>query len=151
LAKEGYVTVTGGGPGFMNEVMRGAYENKGETIGICLNIEGRIHSPFLTQKEVFDNLMERQKRLLDLAHAFVALPGGIGTLYEIVEVLALKRKKEIPSDKPLILISDFYQQFIKMIEQFIAEGMIFEECSKYYELVPDVAVAMKLLKGMDEI
>lgn len=146
LAREGFVTLTGGGPGLMNEVLRGAYENKGETVGICLNIGGRENSNFLSRKETFDNLLERQKRLLSLADAFLALPGGIGTLYEIVEVLALKRKKEIPQNKPIILISNFYDPFETIIRQFISEGMIFEEFTKYYELVSDPLSAVQILK-----
>src|SRR3989344_3567971 len=92
LAEAGFTTVTGGGPGLMNEVARGAYENKGETHGVCLNVKNRIHSSFLTTREMFDLLNPRQDKLLQIADGFISLPGGIGTLYEVVAVLALKRK-----------------------------------------------------------
>src|SRR3990167_3106322 len=86
LARGGYLTVTGGGPGLMNEVSRGAVEAGGKTLGICLNVVGRNHSNFLTTREVFDHLNLRQDRLISLADAFIGLPGGVGTLYEIFAV-----------------------------------------------------------------
>jgi len=145
LAEAGFVTVTGGGPGLMNEICRGAFENKGETHGVCLNIEGRIHSKFLTTHEMFDLLNPRQERLLQIADGFISLPGGIGTLYEVVAVLALKRKGEIPEEKPLILIDNFYHEFHKLIKTMETEGFVFAGFDKLYDIVKSPEETIRLL------
>lgn len=147
LALSGFITVTGGGPGLMNEVCRGAYENKGETHGVCLEIEGRIHSQFLTTKESFDLLNPRQERLLKLADGFIALPGGIGTLYEIVAVLALKRKGEISPKKPIILLNDFYQHFRILIANMEKEGFVYQHFDELFDIVSTPKEAIEKLRN----
>lgn len=142
LAEAGFVVVTGGGPGLMNEVLRGAYESHGKTVGICINIRDRFHSEFITTKEVFDELIPRQERLLSLADGFIALPGGVGTVYEIMEVIALKRKKEISTTKPLLLVDGYYHKFQYMIESMVDEGFANQLVYSYYSLLstPEQAV-----------
>lgn len=146
LAQSGFITVTGGGPGLMNEVSRGAYENKGETHGVCLQIEGRIHSSFLTTREMFDLLNPRQERLLKLADGFISLPGGIGTLYEIAAVLALKRKGEIPKELPIILLDDFYQYFTALITNMKKEGFVYQQFDELFDIAATPQEAIDLLK-----
>lgn len=122
LAEKEFVVVSGGGPGLMNEVSRGAYEAGGYTIGICLETKGRTQSNFLKEKQVFYKLRKRQEKLMSLADGFLALPGGIGTLYEITEVLALKRKYEIPEGVPLVIVDGYYTEFQVMMENMEKEG-----------------------------
>ena len=95
LAQSGFTVVTGGGPGLMNQALKGAYENSGKTIGVRLYQEGKVQSPFVTKTFFYHDLKPRQAKLISLAGAFLALPGGVGTFYEIFEVLSLKRKGEI--------------------------------------------------------
>lgn len=148
LAKAGFTVVTGGGPGLMNEVCRGAYEAGGETIGICLNVEGREQSSFLTKKEVFDHLNPRQERLLFFGDGYLALPGGIGSLYEITAVIALKRKKDIPVQRPLIIIDEYYQELRFLMEKMEREGFINHELDTSYEFAktPQEAVGILIKK-----
>lgn len=125
LANAGFTVVTGGGPGLMNEVSRGAWENGGETIGICLALANRKHSSYLSFQEMYHQLNKRQERLLALGDGYLALPGGIGTMYEIMAVLALKRKKEIPWEKPFMIIdSKYYQEFRDLLSKMEKEGFV---------------------------
>ncbi|MBI2611560.1 TIGR00730 family Rossman fold protein [Candidatus Gottesmanbacteria bacterium] len=147
LAQNGFVTVTGGGPGLMNEVMRGAFENGGKTIGVRLQIPGRVHSTYATQHLLFDALNPRQEKLLNLGDAFLSLPGGIGTIYEIVAVLALKRKGEVPEGKPLILIDDYFIPFGQVMEKMRAEGFLNHNFGQYFQYVKNPEEAIKVLKS----
>ncbi|MBI2617267.1 LOG family protein [Candidatus Gottesmanbacteria bacterium] len=142
LAEHGFTVVSGGGPGLMNEVSRGAYEAGGHTIGICLEIAGRVNSNFLKEKELFHSLRERQLRLTSFADGFLALPGGIGTLYEITEILALKRKYEIEETKPLIILDGYYEEFYHLLEKMEREGFTPLYLNKMYTRVqtPEEAV-----------
>ena len=151
LAKSGFTTITGGGPGLMNEILRGAFENGGKTIGIRLLIEGRTHSTFVSEYILFKDLAPRQEKLLKMGDAFLALPGGIGTIYEIVAVLSHKRKGEILHTKPLILIDDYFLAFKRLMNKMVEEAFLNYDFGKYlqYSKSPQEAVASlnRLLKS----
>lgn len=146
LAKEGFVTVTGGGPGLMDQVCRGAFEAEGETIGVCLTVVSRKQSEYLSKKYIFHSLIPRLKKLVDLGDAFVVLPGGIGTFHEIFTVLALKRKLEIPRIKPLIIVDPFYKEFRDLMDKILNEGFADSDIDTLYITVETPEEAISLLK-----
>ena len=78
LALSGHRVINGGGPGLMDQTLQGAKSAGGETYGIRLEKQGRVHSECADQIEVFHGLWERQKRLISMGDAYIALPGGIG-------------------------------------------------------------------------
>jgi uncharacterized protein (TIGR00730 family) len=149
LAENKYVTVTGGGPGLMNETLKGSYENGGETISVQLQIKGTNHSKYYNKKFSFIKLKNRQAKLFELADAFIALPGGIGTFYEVFEVLALKRKKEITSKAPLILIGKYFEKFREIINTMKSEGFIYFETDNLFNIVNTPSEAIMILKKYD--
>lgn len=146
LAKNGYITITGGGPGLMNQVMKGAYENGGETIAVCLMVPGRENTAYASKKFLYHSLNPRQQKILSLGEGFIALPGGIGTLSEIADVLALKRKREISQQQPLILLDSYYREFAALAEHMEKEGFVDEAFSSLYEVVDSPESAIKILK-----
>lgn len=146
LAEEGYTVVSGGGPGLMNELMRGAFEAGGKTIAVCLQIAGRRQTEFASEKLVFHNLNERQTKLIEYGDAFLSLPGGVGTLYEIAAILALKRKGEIDIKKPFILIGQYFQNLQVFLESIIKEGFMSGNLHDFYKLADTPQIAVLLLK-----
>jgi len=151
LAEAGFTVVTGGGPGLMNEVSHGATDGGGKTVGVCLDIAGRTQSKYLSEKFMFTHLGPRQDKLLELGDGFLALPGGIGTLHEVVAVLALKRKNEIPPNKPLIIIDGYYQEFRELLEKMQQEGFITENLYSLFTMVKTPEEAIEKLKRIYEI
>lgn len=148
LAENNFITVTGGGPGLMNEVMRGAYENGGETLGVRLNVPGRKHSKFVTEFILFTDLNKRQEELLKMADGFISLPGGVGTFYEIFAVLALKRKGQLDKNKPLILVDGYYDEFYTLMDKMYKEGFAERQIKSFYTRVASYNEAVKLLKSV---
>jgi uncharacterized protein (TIGR00730 family) len=142
LARNSFVAITGAGPGLMDETLRGATEMGGETVGIGLNLNNRKQSEFASRLLVFDKLGPRQEKIIEMAGAYVALPGGIGTFYEIANILALKSVGEVPPQRPLILLGEFYREFEKMLEKVIKEGFAKESLSELYtySVSPDNAI-----------
>ena len=147
LAKFGYITVTGGGPGLMNEVMRGAYDAGGKTESVCLVVNGREFSKFSHKKIIYHSLVRRQTKLISLADGFVALPGGIGTYYEIMAVLAMKRKMEISRQSPLVLLSDYFNEFEPLIDKMIDEGFIGREISAFFKFAASPGETVNMLEA----
>ncbi len=119
LAKSGHTVMTGGYCGTMEAVSKGAVEAGGESIGVtCRQIEAyRPTGPnqWVRQIMVTDTLSERIETLTSQAEAFIALPGGIGTLAEIAMVYNKMVISALPSDT-LILIGPGWQ---KTFEQFL--------------------------------
>jgi uncharacterized protein (TIGR00730 family) len=78
----------GSATGLMGAVADGVLEHGGRAVGVIpARIAGRIGHSGLTERHVVDTMHERKQRMCDLADAFIALPGGIGTLEEVFEML----------------------------------------------------------------
>lgn len=124
LTEEGYGIITGGGPGIMEAGNKGAFDAKGVSVGLSIDL------PFeQTYNEFIDpdkNLRHRyffvrKVMFVKYAQGFVVMPGGFGTLDEFFEVLTLVQTKKI-SKVPIILFGSKYweglrQWLISMVDQ----------------------------------
>jgi hypothetical protein len=116
LAKNGYTTITGGGPGIMEAVSRGAYESGGETIGINMRVRGvERRNNYLTRTIGFTFPFVRKLIITSPSHGFVFFPGGYGTLHQLFELLTLVETKKV-EHMPLCLYGrEFWQPMLDFI------------------------------------
>ncbi len=117
LGKNGFTTITGGGPGIMEAANRGAYEVGGELVGINIQLpfEQRIN-PYVKKSVAFYYFFTRKVMLTAPANAFVFFPGGFGTLDEFFEVVDLIEQGYLP-DSPIILVgSEFWQPVLNFLK-----------------------------------
>ena len=126
LARAGFTVMTGGGPGIMEAANRGAQEAGGRSIGcnIALPVEQRPN-PYLDRWITFRHFFVRKVMLVKYSYAFVALPGGLGTLDEIFETATLIQTGKI-SRFPLVLMgADFWSPMVHFLRvRLLAEGTI---------------------------
>lgn len=134
LTQNNFTTVNGGGPGLMELVARGAHREGGEVVGIHFEHEGRQPSKHNTETISYKELQPRQQKIISLADAFVVLPGGLGTAFELLEVLA---KKHLGEKKvPIILVShEFWDDLLKMMEKQIKRGFMSEKFLENFKIV----------------
>lgn len=94
----------GGGIGLMGEVARGALDGGGEVLGVIPHrlATREVALPTVTELIRTDTLRERKHHMDEASDAFVILPGGIGTLEELVEILTLKQLGY--HDRPIVLL-----------------------------------------------
>ena len=123
LAKAGLTVMTGGGPGIMEAVNRGAKEMGGRSIGcnIELPVEQKPNA-YLDQWITFRHFFVRKVMLVKYSYAFVALPGGLGTLDEIFEIATLIQTGKI-QEFPLVLIG---REFWQPLLDFTRERLVHE-------------------------
>jgi len=127
LAKNGFDIITGGGPGTMQAVNEGAYRVTG-TKSIGLGIE----LPFETQLNQYTNMgytfkyfFVRKVMMVKYAKAFIAFPGGIGTLEELFETLTLMQTTKTQKGKVYLIGTDYYSGLIKWMKtSMLEEGYI---------------------------
>ena len=126
LARAGFTVMTGGGPGLMEAANRGAREAGGRSVGCNIELPQEQHpNPYLDRWITFRHFYVRKVMLVKYSYAFVALPGGFGTLDEIFETAVLIQTGKI-RDFPLILMGqEFWQPLMDFMEtRLVREGTI---------------------------
>jgi uncharacterized protein (TIGR00730 family) len=118
LSNAGYSVITGGGGGVMEAANRGAREGKSRSIGLNIKLpHEQVANEFADTVVTFNYFFARKVMFVKYACAFVALPGGFGTLDEVFESLTLKQTRKI-HDFPVILYgSDFWKGLIRWIRE----------------------------------
>lgn len=130
LAKEKLTLVFGGGNvGLMGILADAVLAAGGEVIGVIPEqlVGWEIAHRGVTRLEVVANMHERKARMFDLSDAFVALPGGFGTLDEIFEMLTWRQLGI--GDKPCAFldVDGFYAPLVAMMDRMVAEGFVHAE------------------------
>jgi len=116
LARAGFAIANGGYGGTMLAAAKGAAEAGGQVIGVtCSAFKSSKANEYVTREIVTDSLDERLDKLIELGHAYVALPGGTGTLLELAKVWELKNKGFLKADKPIILLGGFWGPLVELV------------------------------------
>ncbi len=126
LAESGLTVLTGGGPGLMEAANRGARRAGGRSIGCNIKLpEEQKPNPYLDRMVEFRYFFVRKLMLVKYSYAFVALPGGFGTLDEIFEALVLIQTRKVESFPLILLGVAFWQSLLDTLgEHFLPAGTI---------------------------
>jgi uncharacterized protein (TIGR00730 family) len=123
LARSGFTVMTGGGPGIMEAANRGAKDAGGYSVGCNIELpHEQKPNPYLDRWITFQHFSVRKMMLVKYSYAFIALPGGFGTLDEIFETATLIQNGKI-KDFPLVLMG---REYWKPLLEFV-HGMLLQE------------------------
>ena len=118
LAEIGITVMTGGGPGLMEAANRGARRAGGRSIGCNIQLpQEQQPNPYLDAMVEFRYFFVRKLMLLKYSYAFVALPGGFGTLDEIFETLVLIQTGKMKRFPLVLLGVDFWKPLVEVLRQ----------------------------------
>jgi uncharacterized protein (TIGR00730 family) len=146
LAQAGIEIVYGGThKGLMGVVADAALAAGGRVHGVIterLVAREHLHKG-LTSHEVVATMRLRKQRMAELSDAFVALPGGIGTLEEFAEVWTLNQLGDISKPAGFYDIAGFYGEFLKFVDHMVAEQFLPQahRAAVVQEATPDALIA----------
>jgi uncharacterized protein (TIGR00730 family) len=130
IASEGLQLIYGGGNvGLMGIVADAVLVNGGEVVGVIPEqlVQWEVAHKGLTRLEVVANMHERKARMFDLADAFIALPGGFGTLDEMFEMLTWRQLGLGKKACAFLDVDGFYSPLMGMIDRMVEERFLHAE------------------------
>lgn len=130
VAKYGHTLVYGGGnTGLMGSIADSVLEHNGKVIGIIPEFLKRreVAHKKITQLITVETMSERKAKMISLGEFFIALPGGIGTMEEISEVLSLYRLGKIAYPCVFFNIDGYYDTLKQFYQNMVDEGFLSEE------------------------
>jgi hypothetical protein len=148
-AARGLRLVYGGSSrGLMGIAARAAAAAGGEVLGVMPRhlVRPERAAENIGTLLIVESLAERKQRMADAADLFVALPGGIGTLNELIEMLTLNDLRL--QDKSVILCSTdgFWQPFVEMIERFRGYGVLRPSIERSLRTASSVEQTMRMIE-----
>ena len=127
VAENSHVLVYGGSSvGLMGTLSRAALNAGGEVHGVepGFFIEAGVAQHDLTELHIVDTMGERKAKMVELGDVFVALPGGVGTLEEISEIMSRIRLGFDPAECFLLNIDGFYNPLRALLDAMLAQGFL---------------------------
>ncbi len=147
LARRGHVLVYGGGrTGLMGVVADAALAAGGQVHGVILEafIEAGVHHEGIHELFRVADMRARKRGLDERAEAFIALPGGLGTLEELAEILSFRKLGF--HQRPLVLLDTdgYWAPLVAQLEHAIAKGFDRSAIRSYFTLTRDPEHAVLL-------
>ena len=148
IGRNGNTLVYGGSKtGLMGRLAKSALEAGGEVIGVepQFFVEKELQHDGLTQLIVTKDMSERKNKMIELGDAFIAFPGGTGTLEEITEVMSKVSLKQL--DAPCILynLNGYYNSLKELLNHMIEKGLSDQERQKGIFFADDLMQIQELL------
>jgi len=129
LGELGFSIISGGGPGVMEAANKGALKAGATSVGLNIDLpEVQICNAYTTKSITFRHFFVRKVMLVKYATAFVIMPGGLGTLDELTEVLTLMQTHKIKPFPVVLYNSEFWKGFLDWLQSSVlAREFISEE------------------------
>jgi uncharacterized protein (TIGR00730 family) len=148
LAAAGLRLIYGGGHvGLMGAVADSAMAAGGEVIGLIPSrlLEREVGHRAITELITTPDMFERKRQMIDGAGAFVVLPGGLGTLDELLDVMTLRQLGY--HDKPIIVVNlgGYWDPFIVLVDQIVAHKFALPSARTLYRVVDTVEQVLPAL------
>jgi len=142
----------GGGEGLMGRLARSMLDAGGYVTGIIPSFLIRKEHPLTAAQEMVfvDNMHERKQAMFDRADAFVALPGGIGTVEELVEQLTWAQLNR--HQKPILVadIGGFWRPLLSLLAHMRLQGFIREGFEAHYMVAEKIEDVLPMLRAAAE-
>jgi len=148
IVQRGDIFLFGGGlTGLMGTCARAVHQQNGKVIGIipeALNVKGIVYEN-CDELVVTKGMRERKAEMDEKSDAFIALPGGYGTLEEILEIITLKQLRY--HNKPIVIlnINGFYDHLLEQFSTIIHQQFAKIDCKELYFVTDNVTRGLEYI------
>lgn len=141
----------GGNVGLMGALANSVLENGGEVIGVIPKglVDREIGHKGLTELIVVNTMHERKAKMAELADAFVALPGGYGTLEELFETITSTILEENSKPCSILNVNGYYDKMLLFLDSVKDQGFITKEDRDFLIVEDDPAILLEKLKKFE--
>lgn len=146
LAKNKIKLINGaGGIGLMKAVTDAVLENGGEAIGVIPHfmVEHNWHHKQMSKLIEVDSMHSRKKKMAELSDAIIALPGGCGTLEELLEIITWKQLGLYLNPIVILNINNFFDPLLEMLNQAIEENFMRKQHGKLWSVACSAEEALE--------
>jgi uncharacterized protein (TIGR00730 family) len=153
IADRGFDLVYGAGDiGLMSVVARAALEKGGKVTGIIPEFiqAFEVGSPGEIELIVVESMHERKRAMFERSDGFIALPGGLGTLDETIEMITWKQLQQ--HKKPVVLVdtNHYWKPFLELVQAIVDGGFGHHGINELFSVVDDVESVFQALKNAPE-
>lgn len=149
LVQHGYGVITGGGPGIMEAGNRGANRAKGKSVGLNIFLPFEQQGNIYIDKDKlisFDYFFVRKVMFVKYSQGFIVMPGGFGTMDELMEALTLIQTQKTGSFPVVMVGKKFWSGLVDWFhDALVKEGMVAPEDLNLYNLVDTPEEAVKVI------
>jgi uncharacterized protein (TIGR00730 family) len=126
LSDAGFSVISGGGPGIMEAVNKGAFRGLSPSVGLNIQLpHEQSENQFQDVSHTFQHFFARKVMFVKLSCAFVMMPGGYGTMDELMEVLTLVQTGKIRKVPIILVNSKFWSGLLEWVRgQLVSDGMV---------------------------
>ena len=150
MAQKGVCLVNGAGTmGLMRACADAVLNNGGKAVGIIpkFMIDRNWHYEDMTELVVTKNMHDRKKKMADMADGCIALPGGCGTLEELLEIITWKQLGLYFNPVVILNINGYYDHFIAQLEKAIEERFMGEIHGKIWSVASTPEEALEIIRN----
>lgn len=149
IAARGHGLVYGGAVvGAMGAVADGALEVGGAVVGVIPDVikEREIEHRGLTELHIVGTMHERKALMASRSDAFLALPGGYGTMDEFIEIVTWAQLRIHAKPCVLVNVDGFYDGLLRFFDHCVGQGLIKPENRALVQVAPDAGAALDLVE-----
>ena len=139
LSDAGFSVISGGGPGIMEAANKGAYFGKSPSVGLNIQLpHEQVANDFQDISQTFRHFFARKYMFVRFANAYVVMPGGFGTLDELLEALTLVQTGKSRKIPIILVHTPFWRGMVDWFkETLVGEGMISPEDMDLIQLIDE--------------
>jgi hypothetical protein len=139
LSDAGFSVISGGGPGIMEAANKGAFYGKSPSVGLNIQLpHEQSNNPYQNISQTFQHFFARKVMFVKFASAYVVMPGGFGTLDELMEALTLVQTGKTRRIPIIMVCSDYWKGMVDWFKDtLLLEGMINPEDMDLIQLIDD--------------
>lgn len=147
IADSGHEMVCGAGhSGLMGAIINGVLNKNGVAIGIIpqFMVDNKWHHPHLSELIITPDMHSRKEKMAQMSKASIAMPGGCGTLEELLEIITWRQLGLYNGNIVILNLNNYFDPLLKMLDKAIDNGFMKADHKNIWQVATSVKQAVEL-------